>query len=165
MVDAAQAHETLGSLQRVFAAVRQDTELRARLGWANGPLADDRPDRPFAAAVDWPEEFQMTLPVRGGLGFFLTEVLSNAMRHGVAGSAPRVTIRCDRVKRELVVVVENDRRDDRVRAGSKYGGLALLTGMAELFGWRELTAAPDGQRFVVSWRAPLTRRDQPGQPD
>jgi hypothetical protein len=28
----------------------------------------------------------MTLPVRGGLGFFLTEVLSNAMRHGVAGS-------------------------------------------------------------------------------
>ena len=87
------------------------------------------------------------------------------MRHGVAGSAPQVTIRCDRVKRELVCAVLNQRRDDRVRAGSNYGGNALLTGMARLFGWREFTAGPDGPGFVVSWRAPLTRRDEPGQPD
>jgi hypothetical protein len=37
--------------------------------------------------------------------------------------------------------------------------------MARLFGWRTFTAGPHGSRFVVSWRAPLTRRDQPGQPD
>jgi len=78
---------------------------------------------------------------------------------------PDVTIRCDRVKRELAFRVENERRDERARDGSKYGGLALPTGMARLFGWREFSAGPDGVRFVVTWRAPLTRRDHPGKPD
>ena len=165
VVDEAQAHETLASLARIFADVKGDTELRARLGWANGPLAAGGTRQPFATTIDWPHEFETTLPVRGGLGFFLTEVLSNAMRHGAAGSMPHVGIRCDRVKRELVFRVENERRDGRARDGSKYGGLALLTGMARLFGWREFSAGPDGSRFVVMWRAPLTRRDQPGKPD
>ena len=87
------------------------------------------------------------------------------MRHGAAGSIPQVTIQCDRVRRELVFRVDNDRRDGRAREGSKYGGLALLTGMARLFGWRDFAAGPDGSRFLVNWRAPLTRRDRPGQPD
>ena len=165
VVDAAQAQETLGSLERIFADVRSDADLRARLGWANGPLAPGGSRQPFAIAIDWPDEFEMTLPVRGGLGLFLTEVLSNAMRHGAAGSIPEVTIHCDRVKRELVFTVDNERRDDRARQGSKYGGLALLTGMARLFGWREFSAGPNGSRFLVTWRAPLTRRDQPGKPD
>ena len=165
VVDAAQAQETLGSLERIFTDVRSDADLRARLGWANGPLAPGGNRQPFAIAIDWPDEFEMTLPVRGGLGLFLTEVLSNAMRHGAAGSIPDVTIHCDRVKRELVFTVDNERRDDRARQGSKYGGLALLTGMARLFGWREFSAGPNGSRFLVTWRAPLTRRDQPGKPD
>ena len=119
VVDAAQAQETLRSLERVFAEVRNDTDLRARLGWANGPLADRGEARPFTADVDWPEEFETTLPVRGGLGFFLTEVLSNAMRHGATGSAPHVAIQCDRVRKELVFAVENHRRDDCTRAGEQ----------------------------------------------
>jgi hypothetical protein len=165
VVDAAQAQETLSSLERIFATVRRDPDLRARLGWANGPLAPGGSGQPFGAAIDWPDAFEMTLPIRGGLGFFLTEVLSNAMRHGAAGSIPHVTIQCDRVKRELVFAVDNERRDDRAREGSKYGGLALLTGMARLFGWREFSAGPNRSRFLVTWRAPLTRRDQPGKPD
>jgi hypothetical protein len=165
VIDAAQAHETLNSLERVFAEVRLDSDLRSRLGWANGPLSDSGDGPPFVASVDWPAEFETTLPVRGGLGFFLTEVLSNAMRHGAARSTPRVAIRCDRVKKELAFEVDNDRRDDRAPSQSKYGGLALLAGMARLFLWREFAAVPDGDRFVVSWRTPLTRRDQPGKPD
>lgn len=154
IVDAAQAHETLSSLERIFGEVRRDDDLRSRLGWANGPLSDAGSREPFEAFVDWPQEFETTLPVRGGLGFFLTEVLSNAMRHGAAGSAPRVSIQCDRVRKEAAFVVENECRDDRPPSGGKYGGLALLAGMARLFGWREFAAAPDGARFVVSWRAP-----------
>jgi hypothetical protein len=165
VVDEAQAHETLASLERIFADVKGDPDLRARLGWANGPLATGGSHLPFATTIDWPAEFETTLPVRGGLGFFLTEVLSNAMRHGAAGSMPRVTIQCDRVRRELVFRVENECRDDRARDGSKYGGLALLTGMARLFGWRDFSAGTDGSRFLVTWRASLTRRDQPGKPD
>lgn len=165
VVDADQASETLASLERVFEAVRRDDELRARLGWANGPLSEPAHARPFAAAVDWPGDFQTTLPVRGGLGFFLTEVLSNAMRHGAAGSVPRVIVRCDRVRKELRFAVDNERRESREPAASKYGGLALLAGMARLFGWREFSAAPDAGRFVVSWIAPMTRRDLPGKAD
>jgi hypothetical protein len=165
VVDAAQAKETLASLERIFAEVRSDTDLRARLGWANGPLASGGSQPPFAISIDWPDEFETTLPVRGGLGFFLTEVLSNTMRHGAPGSIPQVTIQCDRVRRELVFRVDNERRGDRAREGSKYGGVALLTGMAGLFGWRDFAAGPDRRRFLVEWRAPLTRRDRPGQPD
>ena len=120
---------------------------------------------PFTAAVDWPQEFETTLPVRGGLGLFLTEVLSNAMRHGAAGSSPHVAVQCDRVRKELIFSVENRRRDGGPRPPSKYGGLSLLSGMARLFGWKDFSAAADGVLFVVSWRAPLTRRDQPGKPD
>jgi hypothetical protein len=141
VIDAAQAHETLNSLERVFAEVRLDSDLRSRLGWANGPLSDSGDGPPFVASVDWPAEFETTLPVRGGLGFFLTEVLSNAMRHGAARSTPRVAIRCDRVKKELAFEVDNDRRDDRAPSQSKYGGLALLAGMARLFLWRDFAAA------------------------
>jgi hypothetical protein len=47
----------------------------------------------------------------------------------------------------------------------KYGSLALLTGMARLFGWCDFAAGPDDGRVVVTWRGPLTRRDQPGKPD
>ncbi|MEO5895354.1 MAG: hypothetical protein ABIS06_06605, partial [Vicinamibacterales bacterium] len=165
VVDAAQIHDTLQSLERVFSDVRRDSDLRSRLGWTNGPLSADTRAAPFATSIDWPEDFDTTLPVRGGLGFFLTEVLANAMRHGAAASTPRVTIRCDRVRNEALFVIENERRDDRPRSGGKYGGLALLGGMARLFGWHDFTASPDGGSFVVSWRAPLARRDQQGKPD
>jgi len=137
VVDAAQAHETLRSLERIFVEVSDDTDLRSRLGWANGPLADRSTASPFTAAVDWPQEFETTLPVRGGLGLFLTEVLSNAMRHGAAGSSPHVAVQCDRVRKELIFSVENRRRDDSPRPPSKYGGLSLLSGMARLFGWKD----------------------------
>jgi hypothetical protein len=165
VVDAAQAAETLASLERVFGEARKDAELRARLEWANGPLSADSGGPPFRATLDWPSDYEMTLPIRGGLGFFLTEALSNAMRHGAPGSVPTVTIRCDRVRKELEFIVENDRRDGPPAARTTYGGLAILEGMARLFGWRTFDARPRGLRFLVSWRAPLTRRDQPGQPD
>jgi PAS domain-containing protein len=165
VVDAAQVEETLHSLERVFMEVRGDSELRSRLGWTNGPLSSDTGEPPFIASIEWPGELDATLPVRGGLGFFLTEVLANAMRHGAAGTTPRVVVRCDRVRNEAHFAVENERRTDRCSSGGAYGGLALMRGMARLFGWREFSAAPQHSTFVVSWRVPLARRDQQGRPD
>jgi len=165
VVDAGQVGEKLHSLERIFTEVRRDSELRSRLGWINGPLSADSAGPPFVKSVDWPGEFDATLPVRGGLGFFLTEVLTNAMRHGAAGTTPRVTVRCDRIRNEAHFAVENERRVDRSAAGATYGGLALMEGMARLFGWREFSAGPEGSAFVVSWRVPLARRDQQGKPD
>lgn len=166
VVDAAQARETLRSLDEIFDVVRRDIDLRARLGWANGPLSQPSGDpSSFVTSVDWPDEYEISLPVRGGLGFFLTEALSNAMRHGAPGTVPQLVVRCDRIRKELAFSVRNESRDPQPRQGSRYGGLALLAGMARLFGWREFTAGPDGHSFVVSWCAPLARRDRPGQPD
>ncbi|MDQ3070648.1 MAG: hypothetical protein M3R55_13085, partial [Acidobacteriota bacterium] len=166
VVDAAQAGETLASLERVFAEVRVHPGLRSRLGWDNGPLAGPANGPAFTSTVDWPQEFELTLPIRGGLGFFLTEALSNAMRHGLAGTQPSITLRCDRVRRELLCEIANEQRPDaRVAESRAYGGLSILSGMARLFGWRDFAAAPDDGRFVVAWRAPLTRRDAPGKPD
>ena len=107
----------------------------------------------------------MTIPIRGGLGFFLTEALSNAMRHGAPGSVPAVTVQCDRVRSELEFTIANEPRDPHSRARSSYGGLGILEGMARLFGWRDFEAGPQDSRFVVSWRARVTRRDRPGRPD
>jgi hypothetical protein len=166
VVDAAQASETLTSLDRVFSEVRNDRQLRSRLGWANGPLSAACEGPAFSMELDWPADFELTLPVRGGLGFFLTEALSNAMRHGAPGAAPSVVMRCDRVRKELECTITNAMREDAVRASAgTYGGLALLEGMARLFGWRAFTADRRASQFIVSWRAPLTRRDVPGKPD
>jgi hypothetical protein len=166
VVDAAQAVDTLSSLERIFAEVRTDTHIRSRLGWTNGPLSVHGEGATFTTRVDWPADVEMTLPVRGGLGFFLTEVLSNAMRHGAPGCVPEVVVECDRVRKELKCSIENAAREERGDRGhSAYGGLAILEGMSRLFGWTDFTAAPAGGRFVVSWRAALTRRDAPGKPD
>lgn len=165
VVDAAQAHETLNSLAGMFTAVRRDRELRTRLGWMNGPLSTQGDSPVFEASIDWPDEFTLTLPVRGGLGFFLSEVLANAMRHGAADAPPRISVTCDRVRRELSFRVENETREQAARGASRYGGLGLLEGMARLFGWQDFQAGPAGRLFVVSWRAPVSRRDRPGRPD
>lgn len=165
VVDAAQAVETLASLEQVFSAARGHADVRARLGWANGPLSAQSDGPAFAASLDWPGEFEMTMPIRGGLGLFLTEVLSNAMRHGAAGTRPVVVVRCDRVRAELEFRIENERRDERSGSRGTYGGLSILAGMARLFGWREFHAGAEDTRFIVSWRARLTRRDAPGKPD
>jgi hypothetical protein len=166
VVDAAQARETLRSLEEIFQVVRQDSDLRIRLGWANGPLCDPATHRPtFAVSTEWPDEYEISLPVRGGLGFFLTEALANTMRHGAAGTVPRIVIDCDRIRNELAFLIENEIRDEQPREASRYGGVALLTGMSRLFGWREFSARVEGSTFVVSWRAPLRRRDRPGTPD
>ena len=64
VVDAAQAHETsCRSSASSPRSVRSPICGRS-LGWANGPLADDRGGQPSSPTVDWPEEFQTTPPVR-----------------------------------------------------------------------------------------------------
>src|SRR6185312_3071647 len=97
-VEAAQARTTIERLASVFSLAAGDADLRARLHWDNGVLSE-RPD-PAAPVLtlemDWPEELWFSCPVRGGFGFFLGEVLINAIRHGRPGSTPAVRIALDR---------------------------------------------------------------------
>ena len=167
-VDAAQIAATLDQLERIFAIVGDDRDLRGRLHWQNGTLSSAPPDRSLLdRTIDWPEALEITCPIRGGVGWFLGEVIGNAIRHGVPGTTPRLDIRGDRVRRELVFRVENSIGPSAalVSAGEAYGGLAILRTAARLFEWSDFTAAPIGARFVVQWHAAAADRGRSGEPD
>jgi len=154
VVDRDQVDATLARFTRIFRYVRHDAGLRARLHWDNGTLSAAAPDdRVLDVHVDWPAGFAFTCPVRGGVGWFLGEVLTNAVRHGLPGTVPRVTITGDRVRKELAFRVENAIGDvSPVVREDSYGGMSMLKALARLFEWDGLSFELTGGRFVASWR-------------
>src|SRR5262249_34186727 len=154
----------------VFALAAADADLRTRLHWDNGVLSA-RPDPAaplFTREVDWPAEFWFTSPVRGGFGFFLGEVLINAIRHGRPGSTPARPIALAGVRRERVCEVENEVRDPAdsgperpEEEGETYGGRRILARLARLFEWRDLAWRRRGATYTVSWRVPASERGDP----
>jgi PAS domain-containing protein len=169
-IEPAQARATLESLAAVFALAARDADLRTRLHWDNGVLClRPDPEGPvFTMEIDWPEEYWFACPVRGGFGFFMGEVLINAIRHGRPGSTPALRITLDRVRRELNLEVENEvgegvaGRDER---GETYGGRRILERLARLFEWRDLTWKRSRTTHLVSWRVPVSERGDPRRAD
>ncbi|HKI06631.1 MAG TPA: hypothetical protein VKK31_31935 [Thermoanaerobaculia bacterium] len=169
-VEAAQARATLEGLQSVFALAARDADLRTRLHWDNGVLSERPGGTPvFSLEIDWPAEYWFTCPVRGGFGFFLAEVLINAIRHGRPGSTPALRIGLDRVRREIAFEVENDLRpgasDRSGERGEAYGGRRILQRLARLFEWRDLTFEERETTYLVSWRVPASERGDPRRAD
>jgi hypothetical protein len=166
IVDAEQVRATLARLTAVLAIVRSDRELRSRLHWDNGTLSAGA-DRPVLdVRLDWPADLQFTSPVRGGVGMFLGEVVTNAVRHGRSGTTPVVDIRGDAVRREIIFRVENATRDSAAGPqGEAYGGLSILRALGRLFDWRDLTFAAKNTTFVVEWRVPASVRAPEGHAD
>jgi two-component sensor histidine kinase len=103
--------------------------------------------------------------VRGGFGFFLGEVLINAIRHGRPGSTPALRIALDRVRRELTFEVGNETRDSGEGDGETYGGKSILKRLARLFEWRDLRFERRGTGYRVSWRVPASERGDPRRAD
>ncbi len=167
-IEASQARVTIERLQGVFALASGDADLRTRLHWDNGVLSQ-RPDPRapvFTLEIDWPGEYWFTCPVRGGFGFFLGEVLINAIRHGRPGSTPALRITLDRVRRELHFEVENDLGSEpRDRDGETYGGKSILRQLARLFEWRDLRFEKRERTYLVSWRVPASERGDPRKAD
>ncbi len=184
-VEAAQARQTIERFQTIGARVREDAALRSRLHWDNGvlaPLPGAPPaDAPvFRVEIDWPDDYWFACPLAGGFGFFLGEVLGNAVRHGRPGSRPRLSILLDRVRRELVFTIENeprataadgrgDRRERQDRHDHPYGGRRILERFAHLFDWRDLRFEPGGgpgaELYRVTWRVPVSERGDPRRGD
>ncbi len=161
VVDVDQAGATIDRFEAMCRIVGADRELRARLHWNNGTLAAARPGTAvFDTAIDWPASFEFTTPIRGAFGWFVGEVLTNAVRHGAPGTTPSVTIGCDRVRKELTFVVTNAIVPGATSAGAgdAYGGLAILAAMARLLEWRDLRFDRTADRFEVSWRVPAGER-------
>ena len=96
----------------------------------------------------------------------MSEVLANAVRHGRPATVPTVTIRADRIRKEIVFRVENARASARQESmGETYGGLAILKRLGSLFEWRDLTFTTANGTFVAEWRAPASERGAAGQAD
>ncbi|HVR98190.1 MAG TPA: hypothetical protein VMW27_16345 [Thermoanaerobaculia bacterium] len=166
-IEPAQARATLERLQSVFALVAADSDLRCRLHWENGVLAAP-PALPgvFTVEMDWPETYWFACPVRGGFGFFLSEALINAIRHGRPGSTPAVRIALDRVRKELAFEVENEVLDGTAELRQEpYGGTRILRRLAHLFEWQELAFARTGDRFRVTWKVQASERGDPRRAD
>jgi PAS domain-containing protein len=173
-VEAPQARATIERLQGVFALAAdapdasEAADLRTRLHWDNGVLSErPRPQTPvFAIEIDWPEEHWFTCPVRGGFGFFLGEVMINAIRHGRPGSTPALRVTLDRVRRELCFEVENELGSEpRDRDSETYGGKSILRRLARLFEWRDLRFEKREATYLVSWRVPASERGDPRKAD
>jgi PAS domain-containing protein len=170
-IEAGQARATLASLSGVFALAAKDADLRSRLHWDNGVLSlRAAPEAPvFTLEIDWPEAYWFACPVRGGFGFFLGEVLINAIRHGRPGSTPALRIALDRVRRELLFAVENELREGAPEPAEEreetYGGRRILTRLARLFEWRDLTWERRETTYRVSWRVPASERGDPHRAD
>jgi two-component sensor histidine kinase len=125
------------------------------------------PEAPvFTAEIDWPEDHWFACPVRGGFGFFLGEVLINAIRHGAPSSTPALRIALDRVRRELRFEVENERRRENSDGdGETYGGKSILRRLAGLFEWRDLRFERRERTYAVSWSVPASERGDPRKAD
>jgi hypothetical protein len=168
-IEPSHARETIAALARIFQRAAADPELRSSLHWDNGALAgmDEPAGEIPIVAIDWPARYWFPLPVRGGFGLFLEEVLVNAVRHGRPGAALRLGLHIDRGRRELLCEIENEigadpETPERIEA---YGGRRILTRLTDLFGWEGLAFARDGGRFVVSWRVPVSEREEAGEAD
>jgi hypothetical protein len=167
-IEPRQATATIARLQGVFALAAADADLRTRLHWDNGVLADrgDRQAPVLTVGIDWPEDYWFACPVRGGFGFFLGEVLINAIRHGRPGSTPSLRIALDRVRRELRFEVENELRSETADGdGEAYGGKSILRRLARLFEWRDLRFDRQERTYVVSWSVPASERGDPRKAD
>jgi hypothetical protein len=167
-IEAGQARETLSALQRVFALAAADPDLRSSLHWDNGALSGISGGNGEALAVhlDWPSEVWFPLPVRGGFGLFLEEVLVNAVRHGRPGTTPRLTVSHDPGRAELLFEAENEvAEQDRPLQGEAYGGRRILERLARLFGWEGLTFERTDGIFRASWRVSVSEKADPASPD
>jgi hypothetical protein len=89
------------------------------------------------------------------------------VRHGLPSTRPRVQITCDRVRKELTLLVDNaiDPAAAPAGQGGGYGGLSIVRAMARLFEWSELACGPAGDRFVARWSIPASERDAHGDAD
>ena len=155
IIDASQARATLDRFQSVLALAANERDLRQRLHWGNGTLSAPAP-RPLDVSLDWPDDVVVTCPVHGGFGLFLNELIVNAVRHGLPGTLPAVTIVCDRARGEVVCEIRNatDGPGPDLAHLDPYGGLSIVRAMARLFGWQDFGIQVTDGTFSVKWAMP-----------
>jgi len=131
-----------------------DRGLRLTMGWDRGPLG--RGVVPFLKLmVDWPEGWAVSEPLGSGLvGWFLSEALFNAIRHGAPYDAP--TLRIVAVgDTHIEFSVTNPVAATPTQETGQYRGLGLLQRFGRSAGWT-VNFGVDGDRWIARWSVPVT---------
>ena len=83
-------------------------------------------------------------------------LIINAVRHGVPGTVPYVTIVCDPVRGEVVCEIRNATSGPVPDLAhlDPYGGLSIVRAMARLFGWQDFGIQVTDGTFSVKWAMP-----------
>lgn len=167
LISASHGRSTVARLTYIFGIVARDADLRLQLHWHNGALAGlleaDNGDEDYQTIethIQWPENVCVTCPVAGGFGFFLSEIMVNAIRHGKPGQRPKLEIKYNLRRKELVFHMSNGIQQDSTGYQAKaYGGLAILNRLVKLFGWHPLDLKETEATFTTTWRVPASEID------
>lgn len=155
---------TLQRFDEVFLVAAADRHLRERLHWNNGPISNRgnvSEGSIIETSFDWDEDVCFAVPRDGVFGFFLSEALTNAARHGKAGSRIHVEVELNRTRNELAFRVENQLADtateDEIQ-NKPFGGIEIMKELARLSNWSEVAQETQAGSHVLSWSIPAIRR-------
>ncbi len=147
-------HVTLSVLRRVFLAAGGQLDLRETLGLEGGTMdgLSHAPAEVFREDIQWPDGLALRVRLPGAIGFFATEALRNAVRHGQPGSVPSLEVRQEGM--HMTFTVRNALRDKTIPdVRRKQGGLQLMKMAAAVLGW-DFGAGPDPadeNQFICYW--------------
>lgn len=168
VIERENVRRTLEKYEQVFQVAARDRSLRERLHWNNGPAVDSSSRRIIETVLDWDDGSGFAVPREGVFGFFLGEVLTNAIRHGKAGSAIAIKISEQRNRNEIHFEIKNQLDSGNVKieeASKPLGGLAILDELARLCGWAPLSRKQVNEDYVVRWVIPAIRRKKQDETD
>ena len=183
IIERKNVEETISRISQILDKVALNRDLRERLHWNNGilssePCADSvelgnsetskgRTER-VNSTIRWHSKSCFSTPYDGVFGFFLSELLANAIRHGKPGSRIEFSVDENLIRNELAFEVRNqvNRTEAPTRENLKpFGGINLLLELARISGWTVPEISCEQNMFAVCWRVPMIRRKAEGQGD
>ena len=127
--------DTVTKLEMFFQFAAKDRSIRQQLHWNNGILSEPTESAIIDYEIDCPPECFFQIPREGLFGFFLNEVLVNAIKHGVPGSQIQLYVAWDPIRSEFQFKVSNQSRKKNDGQLKPYGGVNILKQICELCGW------------------------------
>ena len=156
----ARCEATLERSEALMRAALDDAELRRRLGWNNGTLAESNDSGAVLEwRLDWPDGVALPQPAPGLFGFLIDELVANAACHGIPGSVPHFRVDYDPGRRELEFEFRNQAELRGEPPRRPFGGLALLAEIARACRFEAWQSGMEGGEFVVRFHAPTVRID------